>query len=199
MAPGEARRVTAIPLERRLPGASSNLPGRPDPDIDPGTQPPLPRRWFRAVPIRFCSRWGLPCRLRCRKRGALLPHRFTLTASTLPRRAGAAAVCFLWHFPWGRPRRTLSGTACPWSPDFPPRTLPTPARAGRKEGPGRPSGRLTIESNGVRRGLRQVPRDRRHPARIPLSDLSCLANLGFERARRPRSQRVESSHGSRRS
>ncbi len=32
----------------------------------------------------------------------------------------ARAVCFLWHFPWGRPRRTLSGTVFPWSPDFPP-------------------------------------------------------------------------------
>jgi hypothetical protein len=30
------------------------------------------------------------------------------------------AVCFLWHFPWGYPRRTLSGTLLPWSPDFPP-------------------------------------------------------------------------------
>ena len=29
------------------------------------------------------------------------------------------AVCFLWHFPWGFPRRTLSGTLLPWSPDFP--------------------------------------------------------------------------------
>src|SRR4029077_12245538 len=29
--------VTAIPLGRRLPGASSNLPGRPDPDTDPAT------------------------------------------------------------------------------------------------------------------------------------------------------------------
>src|SRR5262245_43775210 len=29
----------------------------------------------------------------------------------------------LWPFPWGRPRRTLSGTACRWSPDFP---LPQP-------------------------------------------------------------------------
>jgi hypothetical protein len=28
--------VTAIPLRRRLPGAFSNLPGRPDPDMDPG-------------------------------------------------------------------------------------------------------------------------------------------------------------------
>src|SRR6187397_2784108 len=32
-----------------------------------------------AVPIRFCSRCGLPCRVRCRTRGALLPHLFTLT------------------------------------------------------------------------------------------------------------------------
>jgi hypothetical protein len=25
-----------------------------------------------------CSNWGLPCRSRCRERGGLLPHRFTL-------------------------------------------------------------------------------------------------------------------------
>ena len=31
------------------------------------------------------------------------------------------AVCFLWRFPWGYPRRTLSGAVSPWSPDFPPR------------------------------------------------------------------------------
>jgi hypothetical protein len=36
-----------------------------------------------AVPIRFCSRCGLPCRFRCRIRGALLPHLFTL-ACPLP-------------------------------------------------------------------------------------------------------------------
>ena len=42
----------------------------------------------RAVPIRSCSRWGLPCRRRCRRRGALLPHRFTLAAAkrNAPRR-----------------------------------------------------------------------------------------------------------------
>ena len=33
----------------------------------------------RAVPIWSCSRWGLPCRRCCRRRGALLPHPFTLT------------------------------------------------------------------------------------------------------------------------
>src|SRR6185437_16241916 len=26
-----------------------------------------------------CSDWGLPCHVRCRTRGGLLPHRFTLT------------------------------------------------------------------------------------------------------------------------
>ena len=33
----------------------------------------------RTNPIRHCSRWGLPCHFRCRKRGGPLPHRFTLT------------------------------------------------------------------------------------------------------------------------
>jgi hypothetical protein len=70
----------------------------------------------RAAPIRFCSWWGLPCRPRYRVRGALLPHPFTLTAGLSPE-----AVYFLWHCPWGCPRRTLSGTTLPWSPDFPPR------------------------------------------------------------------------------
>ena len=32
-----------------------------------------------ALPIRSCSRWGLPCHPRRRERGALLPHPFTLT------------------------------------------------------------------------------------------------------------------------
>jgi len=90
-----AARATTIHLGRRLPGASSNLPGRPDPDTGPGHH--RLRADARAVPIRFCSRWGLPCRFRCRKRGALLPHRFTL-AVPLPFGWGTA-VCSLWHFP----------------------------------------------------------------------------------------------------
>ena len=78
---GEPADVTAIPLVRRLPGASSNLPERLI------RTDPAPRG--RAVPIRFCSRWGLPCRRRCRRRGALLPHRFTLAATIryAPRRS----------------------------------------------------------------------------------------------------------------
>ena len=47
------------------------------------------------VPIRSCSRWGLPCAKRCRLAGGLLPHPFTLAGDpkALP------VVCFLWHFP----------------------------------------------------------------------------------------------------
>ena len=75
-----------------------------------------------ATPIWSCSRWGLPCRSCCQSRGALLPHPFTLA-----QRLGEplSAVCFLWHFPWGRPRRPLAATVFPWSPDFP---LPAPCR-----------------------------------------------------------------------
>ena len=35
----------------------------------------------RVIPIRFCSRWGLPCRRCHQRRGGLLPHPFTLTRS----------------------------------------------------------------------------------------------------------------------
>ena len=48
--------------------------------------------------------------------------------------ANRRAVCFLWHFPWGRPRRPLSGTVSPWSPDF-----PHPQPFGSR-GCGRPAG-----------------------------------------------------------
>ncbi len=58
------------------------------------------------------------------------------TLSPLPADARSRpAVCFLWHFPWGRPRRVLPGTVLPWSPDFP----PPPATADTKAAI-RPSG-----------------------------------------------------------
>jgi len=104
--------VTAIPLGRRSPGASSNLPGRLDPDIIPkrvlahGFAPSL----FGLAPGGVCHAAGVTV-------GAVRSYR---TISPLPRPTQrAAAVCFLWHCPWVRTRRMLSGTACPRSPDFP--------------------------------------------------------------------------------
>ena len=103
----------AIPLGRPLPSASCDRPERRR-EGPPG----IPTKELPAAPTWSCSRWGFPCRRRCRRRGALLPHRFTLAGRPVFR--DRPAVYFLWHFPWGRPRRALPGTAPPWSPDFPP-------------------------------------------------------------------------------
>ena len=65
----------AIPLGRSLRSASSDQPGR-NPETGLGSWP--------LVPIRSCSRRGLPCRRRRRPRGALLPHPFTLTSRQKP-------------------------------------------------------------------------------------------------------------------
>ncbi len=98
-------------------GRSRNLPQRDQPGRRNGNVPVgLCRHSQPAAPIRSCSRWGLPCQHRYRHCGALLPPRFTLTLKP----CGNRAVCFLWHYPWGRPRRLLAGTVFPWSPDFPP-------------------------------------------------------------------------------
>ena len=72
---------------------------------------------------------GLALSRTCHPYSVLLPAGFTMPSlSPGPRWAltppfhphpACRAVCFLWHFPWGRPRRTLSGAVFPWSPDFP--------------------------------------------------------------------------------
>ncbi len=51
-----------------------------------------------AVPTWSCSRWGLPCPLRCRRSGALLPHPFTLACSR-PWRGGCRRSAFCGTFP----------------------------------------------------------------------------------------------------
>ena len=54
-------------------------------------------------PIWPCSAWGLPCPLRFRRSGALLPHPFTLTPGL------SGAVCSLRHFPSRCRGRALPG------------------------------------------------------------------------------------------
>ncbi len=134
--PGSVRAVreTTIPLGRALLHASRDQPGRQG-----GNAPASPIRLAPdgppAAPIRSCSRWGLPCRPCHQGRGALLPHRFTLAGSGCP----MPAVCFLWHCPWGRPRRRLAGTVFPWSPDFPPSPLGIRANPDSATNSGRPA------------------------------------------------------------
>ena len=134
--PGSVWRI-APPRRPFLWGADRSVPRATNPGGGedhagcPGLRPSI-----RAAPIRSCSRWGLPCRLRCRTRGALLPHRFTLAFAGCP----ARAVCSLWHFPWGRPRRPLAATVDPWSPDFPP-PRPMAAKPAHAAAAVRPAGR----------------------------------------------------------
>jgi hypothetical protein len=50
----------------------------------------------------------------CHRRGALLPHRFTLTSAV----AGASAVYSLLHCPWARAPQALPGTLAPGARTF---------------------------------------------------------------------------------
>ena len=77
----DALRVTAIPLERRLPGASSNLPGRRDSDIYLGTHRLATKR---PTPPLFGFAPGGVCHAACVAAGAVRSYR---TISPLPRTA----------------------------------------------------------------------------------------------------------------
>ena len=99
------------------PGDRAEMPSRHRGGFSPA--PAAGRPYSVLLPVGF----ALP---------PLLPGaRCALAAPFRPCRRGtgvlALAVCFLWHFPWGRPRRPLAGTAFPWSPDFPPSGLPPTA------------------------------------------------------------------------
>ena len=75
----------AIPLGHPLPSASCNRPERQR--EGPAWHPK--HTGMPAAPTWSCSRWGFPCRRRCRRRGALLPHHFTLAGRRgIPGRTG---------------------------------------------------------------------------------------------------------------
>jgi len=118
----------AIPLGRPLPSASCDRPERRR-EGSPG----IPANGVPAAPTWSCSRWGFPCRRRRRRRGALLPHRFTLAARRRFRTERRCTFCgtFPGVAPAGRyPAPYLRGA----------RTFLPPPK-GRE----RPSGRLAPE------------------------------------------------------
>ncbi len=87
-----------IPLGRPLPDASRDLPGRRR--RKRAWPAPVPCGIGRpAAPMRSCSRWGLPCRPRYRRRGALLPHPFTLTGGAALAGHGNRRFAFCGTFP----------------------------------------------------------------------------------------------------
>ena len=112
LAPPRDGHSSAAPVARRLKQptrtARSGHRSRSRPALAGETAPSL----FGLAP-------GGVCRAVCIAAAAVRSYR---TVSPLPSfaRGLRRAVCSLWHFPWARARRTLSGTVCPWSPDFPP-------------------------------------------------------------------------------
>ncbi len=131
LSPGAA----AIHLGRMLPPASCNLPGRLTRKLIAGLSPGTPSLFgfapggvCHAAPVTSCAVGSYPT-LSPLPRHSLRPVQYPFsgrkTASRFswncsePGATKDGAVSFLWHFPWGRPRRTLSGTVFPWSPDFP--------------------------------------------------------------------------------
>ena len=110
------RRGAAIPLGRALLRASRDQPGRRGGNAPASTK--RHRRLARRPPLFGLAPGGV-CPAAPVARRAV---RFYRPVSPLPAAGEPAlrAVCFLWHFPWGHPRRPLAGTAIPWSPDFPP-------------------------------------------------------------------------------
>jgi len=105
-----------------------------------------------AAPPLFGLAPGGVCRAGPVTRTAVRSYR---TLSPLPffARGLRRAVCFLWHCPWGRPRRRLSGTVLPRSPDFPP-CLPIRWQLAE-----RPSGLLTEVIRGLSRFASSWPKD----------------------------------------
>src|SRR5215213_7189746 len=81
-----------------------------------------------AVPIRSCSRCGLPCRFRCRTRGALLPHLFTLTTPK-PHRGEGGRFVLCGTFPGVAPAGRYPAPYVDGARTFLPRSLSTIAGA----------------------------------------------------------------------
>ncbi len=92
------KNAATIPLRRTLLCAWRDLPGwRCKASV----------RKTASIPIRSCSRWGLPCPLPYGRGGALLPHRFTLTGEC---RRSVLCGAFPGVTPAGRyPAPCLSG------------------------------------------------------------------------------------------
>ena len=105
-----SRVLSSAVARRRMCGHSSRrriAPPLKQPTRATSGNTPMCRPYSVLLPVGFAVPPPLPV-TRC-----------ALTAPFRPCRAEARCDCFLWHFPWGRPRRPLTGTVVPWSPDFP--------------------------------------------------------------------------------
>jgi len=94
------------------------------------------RRAGSPLPVRPCSGWGLPSRPGHPGRWCALTAPFHPHLCPFPEGTGPSAVCFLWHFPAGRPDWPLASIQPCGAPTF-----------LRVETTPRPPGRLTVGSS----------------------------------------------------
>ena len=134
--PGSVWRVTP-PRRPFIWDARCRAPRATNPGGGPGNGPGATSSHPLAWPPLFGFAPGGVCRAAPVASRAVRSYR---TLSPLPDSSEElpSAVCFLLHFPWGRPRRPLAATVFPWSPDFPLPILIATKRDIRQ----RPSGRL---------------------------------------------------------
>ena len=170
--PGSVQRLrawAAIPL-----GALSREPSRDAPGARAGNGPYAP-------PIRSCSGRGLPCQGRCRPRGGLLPHPFTLTPDRSP---GRSALCgtFPRLAPGGRyPPPCFHGART-----FLQHAVTSIPAAARPSGQGRDIRPNAPESHPARRNLRSPSPFIRHDTHRPhLSRAARHPDGSLFTARRP--------------
>ena len=127
--------------------------------INPGGGVRKRASWNHVPPLLDLAPGGV-CRAVCVAAAAVRSCR---TLSPLPPALRPVAVCFLWHFPWGHPRRALPGAMFPWSPDFPP--FPKGGRAAIRPSDSRFEG-IARRRHAVNAPRRRAPGDgpwSRHP------------------------------------
>jgi hypothetical protein len=101
-----------IPLGHPLPDGSRNLPERSGAVMPCFRLPDSAPFLFGLAPDEACHAVSVTG-------NAVRSYR---TLSPLPWQA--RAVCSLWRYLWGHPRRVLPAVLLPWSPDFPQAELP---------------------------------------------------------------------------
>ncbi len=94
-----------ISLGPPLPAASSGQPGSLGRD-----HPTTPRLPAGTLPYLALLRVGFALPIPSPGPRCALTAPFHPYPATQPLRAAGEAVCFLWHFPWGRPRSALPTT-----------------------------------------------------------------------------------------
>ena len=155
--------VTAIPLGRRLPGASSNLPERPDRDT-------IPKRFAFLreclAPFLFGLAPGGVCRAAGVTASAVRSYRTVSPLPALPvaGRSRRSVLCgtFPGLTPAGRYPAPFVHGARTFLPGAPSHTLPR-LRGREGWGPERPSGRLTREGMGLLASAVKRPTFKRRP------------------------------------